>query len=134
MVLWWERVAKVKMKGPFISEGTERRREETQMENFYYACLYEALQHPLHHAKRRAALIRLKAKIVHIHTARLARGEIELRTQDVFQEERLSPYQLIKRKQRKAQREILAVRDQELETETSARGIVRVFCKYMRNK
>ena len=29
MVLWWERVTKVHIKGLFIREGTERRREET---------------------------------------------------------------------------------------------------------
>ena len=33
MVLWWERVAKVHIERLFIREGTERRHEETQMEN-----------------------------------------------------------------------------------------------------
>jgi hypothetical protein len=78
MVMWWERVAKMRMKELFIQEGTVKRREETQMENFYYACLYDLLQRPIQHAERRAALNNLKAKIVKLHNARLARGQIEL--------------------------------------------------------
>jgi hypothetical protein len=74
MVLWWERVAKVHIKRLCTREGTEKRREETQMENFYYACMYEALQHPFQHAKGRAAINRFKAKIVHLHTVKLTRG------------------------------------------------------------
>jgi hypothetical protein len=31
MVLWWERVANVRLKGLFIREGAERRREVTKM-------------------------------------------------------------------------------------------------------
>jgi hypothetical protein len=90
MVLWWERVAKVRLKGLFIKERTERRREDKKMENFYYACLYAALQHPLQHAERKAAINRLQAKIVLLHTAKMAQEEIEVRTQDVIQEERMS--------------------------------------------
>jgi len=71
-VLWWERVAKAHIKRLFIREGTERRREETQMENIYYACLYDALKHPFKLAERRAATTRLKAKVVHLQTATLA--------------------------------------------------------------
>ena len=100
MIMWWERVAKMRIKKLFIREGTVKRREETQMENFYYACLYDILQCPIQHAERRAALNHLKAKIVKIHNARLARGQIELRTH-ILQEERMSLFQLIKRRQRR---------------------------------
>jgi len=55
------------------------------MENVYYACLYDILQCRIQHAERRAALNHLKAKIVKLNNARLARGQIELRTQDIFQ-------------------------------------------------
>jgi exonuclease III len=72
MVMWWERVAKMRIKKLFIREGTVKRREETQMENLYYACLYDILQRPIVHAERRAALNHLKAKIVKLHNARLA--------------------------------------------------------------
>jgi len=52
MVMWWERVAKMHIKRLFICEGTVKRREETQMENFYYAYLYDILQRPIQHAER----------------------------------------------------------------------------------
>jgi len=101
MVMWWERVAKMRIKKLFIREGTVKRREETQMGNFYYACLYDILQRPIQHAERRTALNHLKAKIVKLHNARLARGQIELRTHDILQGERMSLFQLIKRRQRR---------------------------------
>jgi len=101
MVMWWERVANVHIKKLFIHERTLKRREETQTDNFYYACLYDILQCPSQHAERRAALNHLKAKIVKLHNARLARGQNELRTQDIFQEERMSLFHLIKRRQRR---------------------------------
>jgi len=63
MVMWWERVAEVHIKKVFILEGTVKRREETQMENFYYASLYDILQRPIQHGERRAALIILKPKL-----------------------------------------------------------------------
>ena len=47
IVLWWERVVKINVRRLFIGEGTETRREETQMENLYYTCLYEARKQPI---------------------------------------------------------------------------------------
>jgi len=73
MVMWWERVAKVYIKKLFIHEGTVKRREETHMENFYYSCLYDILQRPIQHSARRTALNHLKAKLVKLQNARLAR-------------------------------------------------------------
>ena len=49
------------------------------MENIYYACLYEALKYALQHAERKAAINRLKAKIVQIHIAKLARGKVDFK-------------------------------------------------------
>ena len=88
-------MAKVHIKKLFIREGTVKRREETQVENIYYACLYDILQRPSQNAERRAALNHLKAKIVKLHNARLARGQIELRSQDIFQEKRMFLFHLI---------------------------------------
>jgi hypothetical protein len=33
--MWWERVAKKKIRPLFLLDGSERRREEAKMENFY---------------------------------------------------------------------------------------------------
>ena len=92
MVMWWERVAKAQINKLFIREGTVKRRDETQMQNFYYACLYDMLQRPIQHAEIRAAINHIKTKIVKLHNAILARGHNELRTEDIFQEERMSQF------------------------------------------
>jgi len=135
MMMWWERVAKVHIKKLFIRERTVKQREETQLENFYYVCLYDKLQCPSQHAERRAGLNHLKAKIVKLHNARLAGGQIELRTQDIFQEERMSLFHLIKRRQRRgserSQKCTIGITDVR-----HLRGIyvLRVFSEHMRSK
>jgi len=119
MILWWERVVKINIRKLFIGEGTEKRRVETQMENFYYACLYDALKQPIQHAEKKTMINRLQAKILQIHTAKLERGQLELKTQDILQEERMSLFQLIKRRQRSKQRENQAAQNQNNERQTS---------------
>jgi len=126
MVMWWERVTKMRIKKLFIREGTVKRLEQTQMENFYYAYLYDILQRPIQHAERIAALNHPKAKIVKPHNARQVRGQIELRTRDILQEERMSLFQLIKRRHRRGQREISEVQDRDQGWQKSARDILRV--------
>jgi hypothetical protein len=77
------------------------------------------------------AINHLKAKTVKIHIYRLAWGQIELRKQDIFQEERMSLFPLIKRRQRREQREISEEQDRDNGWQTSARDIVRVLREYM---
>ena len=125
---------KVHIESLFIREGTARQHEETQMDNFYYASLRESLKHPLQHAERRAAINRLKAKVLHLHTALLTRGQVELQTQDIHQEEMMSLIQMIKRRQRRKQRDIQAVDEQDHERQRSGRDIVRVSSEYIRPK
>jgi len=39
-IVWWEGVVKKQIRIFFMREGTEVRRDAREMENFYYACLY----------------------------------------------------------------------------------------------
>jgi hypothetical protein len=86
-----------------------------QMKNFHYACLYDAIKYPLQHAERQATINRLKAKIVQRHSAKQARGQVDLKTQDILQEEQMSLIQLITWRQRRKQRDIQAVHEQDNE-------------------
>ena len=104
------------------------------MENFYYACLYDILQLPIQHTVKRAAFHHLKAKIVKLHNVRLEQGKIELRSQDIFQDEGLSMFHLIKRRQRREKRGISEVQDRDHGWQTFARNIVRVLSEHMRSK
>ena len=92
------------------------------------------MQCPIQHAERRAAFKHLKDKIVKLHNARLTLGQTELRTQDIFQEERMSLFHLIKRRQRRGQREISEVLNRDHGWQTSARNRVRVVCEHTRSK
>ena len=104
------------------------------MENFYYACLYGILRQPTPHTEKRSQLNHLKAKIVKLHTTRLEQGQVELRSPDIFQEERMSLFQLIKRREKRGKREIARVQEREHGWQTSARDIIRVFSEHMREK
>ena len=84
MVLWWEKVVKINTKRRFIGEGTKKRREEMKMENFYYACLYEALKQPIQDAEKKTMINRIQAKIVQIHAAKLQWGQVELKTKTYY--------------------------------------------------
>ena len=104
------------------------------MENFHYTCLYDVLKYLLQHAERQEAINRLKAKIVQRHSAKQARGQVDLKTQDILQEEQMSLIQLITWRQRRKQRDIQAVHEQDHQKQTSAIYIVRVFSHYIRRK
>ena len=74
-MVWWERVAKKQLRQLFTCEGTERRREEKNLENFYHACLYGLIQNPPHPVEETAAVNLIKAKTVKLYSERLARGK-----------------------------------------------------------
>jgi hypothetical protein len=126
MVQWWERVVKTKLKWLFIGEGTEKRREETQMQNFYYICLYEAIKQLIPHVEKTTMINRLKAKILQIHTTKLARGQLELKAQDILQEERMSLFQLIKRRHRRKQRSHRNTNPRQRKEDSDARHSARL--------
>ena len=68
------------------------------------------------------------------NNARLARGHTEPRTQSIFHNERMSLFHLIRRRQRRGQRENSEVQDRHHGWQMSAREIFRVFSEHMRNK
>jgi len=69
------------------------------MENFYLACLYDLLQDPTHQAMRAAKVNLSKPKLVKLCSTRLAFGTIDIQTPDIFQEEEMSLFYLIKGEQ-----------------------------------
>jgi len=117
---------KTKLKWFFIGEGTKKRREETQMENFYYACLYESIKQLIPHVEKTTMINRLKAKILQIHTTKLARGQLELKAQDILQEERMSLFQLIKRRHRRKQRSHRNTNPRQRKEDSDARHSARL--------
>jgi hypothetical protein len=102
----------------FIREGTEARRDAIEMENFYHACLYDLLQMPEQHANRTAKINQLKAKLVNLFNTTRARGMIELPPTDLYQDEQMSLFHLIKRRKRREQRTIIHTMDLNGERQT----------------
>ena len=106
IVMWWERVVKKQIRLLlFIREGTETQRDAREMENFYHACLYDLLQMPEQHEERTAKINHLNAKLVNLFNTR-ARGMMEVPPPDLYEDELMSLFHLIKRRQRQDQRTI----------------------------
>jgi hypothetical protein len=63
MVMWWERVAKMRIKKLFSREGTVKRREETPMENFVTPVFMTYCSARSNTRKREQRLIILKPKL-----------------------------------------------------------------------
>ena len=75
IVQWWDRYAKSVLKLLFIREGSERNRDRAEMEHFYYAVVYDALQGDDQQTTKTILMRKLKAKIVRLkstHSSRLS--------------------------------------------------------------
>jgi exonuclease III len=127
IVMCWERVVKKQIRLLFIREGTEARRDAREMENFYHACLYDLLQMPEQHEKRTAKINHLKAKVVNLFNTTGARGMIEMPPPDLYQDEQISLFHLIKRGTRREQRTVTQIMYPNGELQTSMKGILNTF-------
>jgi len=67
-VTWWGQYVKKMIRKTFIAEGTNRRRDQKQLEAFYYHTIYDALKDEKLDETKIIALKRLKAKIVNLHS------------------------------------------------------------------
>jgi hypothetical protein len=133
--MWWEKVVKNQIRKLLTSEGARRRKDDIALENFYHACLSDLLRRPPHQEDGMANINQFKAKIIRLYSARLARGNIELQSQDALHKERTSIYHMIKRRQRRVLRTITAVHDPTNGTlATTTRSIVTAFSSYLRLK
>ena len=91
--------------------------------------------HPLPHGDKIAAVNHIKAKIVQLYSARLARGNIELQYLDVLEKERTTVYQMIKGRRRRVQRTITPVHDPASGVPTTTtRSVVIAFSTFLRHK
>jgi exonuclease III len=134
IVMWWERVVKKSIRLFFIREGTEARRDARETENFYHACLYDLLQMPEQHENRTAKVNHLKAKLVNLFNTTRARGMIEVPPPEMYQDEQMSLFHLIKRRKRREQRTITHIIDPKGERQTSMKGILNTFSDCLRRK
>jgi hypothetical protein len=67
VVLWWTRYVKGKIKQLFASEGAERKRDLTRLENFYYEAIYTVIRDVEEIQTLHDALEVLKGKIKRLH-------------------------------------------------------------------
>jgi hypothetical protein len=66
-----DEMCQTKIRSFFVQAGTERRREDANYENFYYAFLYDNLKENKHLREKTTILNRLEAHIVRLHSKRV---------------------------------------------------------------
>jgi len=133
-VTWWGQYVKKMIRKTFIAEGTNRRRDHKQLEDFYYHAIYGALKDDKPNETKILTLKRLKAKIVNLHSKNKKRLLIDSGEQYMTTEEEPTIYRLIKRWKRQTSRMIDWTYDTDEVIQTSATGIMRTFVKYISNK
>jgi hypothetical protein len=101
------------------------------MENFQYPYINDILQNPGKRLGRTADVNMVKAKIVKLHSMRMEGGKFEADDSATFNEERAS---IMKQKERREQRMITILLDQDDRTQTTNRGIVGVFHEFLHSK
>jgi hypothetical protein len=131
VVEWWERVAKKRLRFLFMREGALKRRDEQMMEDFYYACMYDALLDTVGNTRRTEALNLLKAKIVRLNSRRMERVNLDVGDHTALLDERVSLFHLIRRRTRQERRTVTRIADLDGTHYEDTGEITRVFQRYL---
>jgi len=71
VVDWWVKAVKQQVRKLFGRLGAEKRRDERDLENFYFQCIYAIIQNPQTRLTEMAEVNKYKAKIVNIYSRRM---------------------------------------------------------------
>ena len=117
-----------------MSIGAEKRRDEKEMENHYYNCMYDILKTQPARQDRLADLNRFKAKIIKIYSDRMRGAKRRTEGAEVWSEERLSIHHIIRLKKRQEKRTITTLRTAEGNLLQSSKDILLAVWEEMRSK
>jgi hypothetical protein len=131
IVMWWERVVKKQIRLLFMREGTEAGSDAREVENFHHACLYKLITNARKTREKTVKINHLKAKLVELLNTTRARGMIEVPPPDLYQDEQMLLFHLIKRRKR---RTITHIMDPNGELQTSMKGILNTFSDCLQRK
>jgi hypothetical protein len=126
---------KKEIRQTFIREGAGRKRDHKELENFYYATIYEIINKTTDNKQTSIALKRIKAQIVRLHNKELQSIFLDNNEQERINEEEPTIYHIIKaKKKRQKARIITHIIDKHGMEQTNTYEILRTFTEYMRNK
>ena len=104
------------------------------MENFYYSCIYDLLKRDHTHAKMRAQLNNLKAKLVNLQHRKLQAVLLDTDQEDRIEGETPSLYNVLQMKRRREERTITALQEEGGEIQITPAGIARTMTTYLKEK
>ena len=133
-VAWWTKSVKHQLRKYWLHVCAEAKREDREMENFLYSCLYDILQTPQARAGNIGAMNRITAKIVDLHRKRMEGIKRGGEGSEVWLEEKASIYNIIRQKQRREQRTVTSICDDDGRTYTDSKTILAVFREELQRK
>jgi hypothetical protein len=125
--MWWARLTKKNIKHFYMHEGSLRRREVKRMENFYYACIYDALQDSRPPDEKIKDLNRFRAKTVKLHSQPLDAIMLDTAEHDKLKGENATIYHTLRRKKRQTGRAILQLQDENGCIQQAPEKIIQIF-------
>ena len=134
ITLWWCRSIKKKLKQFYIQEGVEQRRNHREMENQYYACIYDILRDDRPHAEKATELHRFKAKLIRLHNARMQSVMLDTEEADRMVGENPTLFQVLGRQKRRTAHVVQLVQDEDGHTHISPKDILHAFTTYFKEK
>ena len=127
---WWCRYVKPMLRKHFIQTGATMRRDRQQLENFYYAVIYDLLQAEICDATY-VKLRQLKAKITRLYVTQQRRHYVDIDELDSLEGEVPSLYQLLRQRTRQKVRLIEHTHDESGARQTGQGAVLRCFNTHM---
>jgi hypothetical protein len=131
-VRWWYHLVKRRIHILFHQIGAERRKDRRNIENFYYASMYDLLQDQRDYKEKAAALKHLKAKIVRLNGTYYRTMMVD--NSDNYNDEDPSLFHLIKTRKLQVQRRIHTLQNTDGSILTTSHDIQRAFTEYFKTK
>ena len=108
---WWERCVLRHLKSFTFREMAERRADYRNMENHLYACIYDILNGVASHVEKTSNLNKYKATLIRLHARKDEWILLDQAEGDVFRNEQLSLFHVLKQKKRRSQRVVAGLKD-----------------------
>jgi hypothetical protein len=130
VALWWERCVLRRLRLFIGKEMAERRADHRAMEDHLHECIYDILHGAASHGEKLSNLNRYKAKLIRHHAKRPTWVRLDQREGDVFPDERLSMFHLLRQRKRHRQKVVQRLQDEDGVERTDDHEICEGFATY----
>ena len=132
--MWWERHVKTGIRQIFRKEGAIRNKERKDLENFYYAALYDAIRTPPTTENIATTIRRLTAKIRRLSDQQMRGVLIDTAENDAVLNEDITTYHYARSRKRSKARQVSQILDNHGNIQNDKSVIMNIFTTYLESK